>query len=146
VEGQVGQVFSRIMKLQWFWRNRSATIFDVVSLSQRERALWTTASFCLPVLLLLSLVLTRHSFVARDKYILFVVLLGIIPLAGFAILKPPKAISALVSAQALERFLCLNLSFLLLVTPWLASVKFGEPLSLSSCAWLQRRIVWESAF
>jgi hypothetical protein len=129
VEGQVGQVFSRILKLQWLWRNCSARIFDVVGLSRRERALWTIASFCLPVLLLLSMLFTVNGFTARDKYILFILMMMIVPLAGFLSLKPTRAVSLLISDRSLDSFLCLNLICVILVTPWLASAKFGEPLS-----------------
>src|SRR5882757_402776 len=104
-----------------------------VGLSQRERVLWTCASFCLPVLLLLSLPFTWGGFVARDKYILFILLLAIVPLAGFAAARPSMAISSLVSDRSLNRFLAFNLGFILLITPWLAAAKFGEP--LSAIAW-----------
>jgi hypothetical protein len=107
-------------------------IFDGVGLSQRERVLWTCASLCLPVLLLLSLPLTWGGLVARDKYILFVLLLAL-PLAGFATTRPSRVVASLVSPASLNRFLALNLGFILLVTPWLASVTFGEP--LSSTVW-----------
>ena len=108
-------------------------IFDGVALSQRERVLWTCASVCLPVLLLLSLPFTWDGFIARDKYILFILLLAVVPLAGFVFARPARGWSALVAPASLDRFLCLNLCFVLLLTPWLASAKFGEP--LSATAW-----------
>jgi hypothetical protein len=56
-------------------------------------------------------------------------MMTIVPLAGFALLKPTLALSVLVSDGSLDRFLFFNLICILLVTPWLASAKFGEPLS-----------------
>ncbi len=67
-----------------------AIVFDWVGLRQRERALWTCASFCLPILLLLSVLVTLNGFTVGDKYIVFVALVVIVPLFGLAALAPLK--------------------------------------------------------
>lgn len=100
----------------------------LVEFRQPERAVWVCGSFCLPLVLLLSVVITLNGFVARDKYIVFLALLGVVPALSAFIFSPPRLLAWLTSESALEKFLCFNLSAVLLVTPWLAFSDFTTPL------------------
>jgi hypothetical protein len=104
------------------------TIFHAFALSQRERTLWTAASFCLPTLLVLSIAVTSNGFVAHDKYIIFTLILAVVPLCGFAFRSSHGVVTRLTAPASQDLFICLNLASLLVLTPWLGSTTYGEAL------------------
>lgn len=95
-------------------------------LSQSERALWTAASFCPPVILLITIAVAADGFSMSDKYIVFVVTIAVVPALGLLQLSSAGIVRTLTSDTALGRYLCLNLAAVAAVSPLLASMPYGE--------------------
>jgi hypothetical protein len=101
----------------------------VAGFDDAEKYAWLCGSFGPLLILLLSTAVTLNGFVSHDKYVVVVVLLGVVPLLNLFFINRISRWSWLVRPGAAKALLVLNLSFVLAGTVWFGGPTFGLRLS-----------------
>jgi len=101
----------------------------VADFDESEQHAWLCGSFGPLLILLLSTAVTLNGFVSRDKYVVVIVLLGVVPVLSHLLINRIGHWSWLFRPGAAKALLLLNLCFVLAGTVWFGASTWGLRLS-----------------